>query len=569
MMRAVRIRGASAWARSVAIVFAALVTIGANALVSAAAPTLTNVFPPGGQRGTTVTVTCKGKFDWPVSIAAAGVKVTAKEESGKLDVEIPADLAADRVWIRLYNAEGASSAVPFLVGSLKELNEEEPNNSPTKPQKLEGAATINGVLTKGDVDGFAVTLEAGQTLVAAMDANTKLGSPIDAILQVATDKGFVVAENNDEVGLDPRLIYRAEKPGVYIVRAFAFPSTPDSTIAYSGGETSLYRLTITSGPFIAFAAPFSAPLAEPGAVGVLGWNLPEGMKLPVLPYGGADPQGQVEVEPQAEDRLAAESRLGIVFSPEAGSARVRLTPFPVLSNTEPSADQSLALPVPGAVMGRLREPRETDRYRLTLKKGDSLLVVPEGKSDFPADPVLQLADPAGKVVVSLEELSGGRRRGGAGAQVLSHSAAQDGDYELRVRDRFRRGSEWAYYQLTARIEVPDFELTTGADAVVAAPDKPGEVTVNVERRGSGIGTITIEAVDLPEGVTAAAVVSEPKGDSAKKVKLSITTSGGAFSGVIRVKGTAKEPSEINRFARTPVQLGGCFDRMWLTVIAKP
>lgn len=536
----------------------------------AAVPTLTNVFPPGGQRGTTVTVTCKGKFDWPVSVAAAGVKVTAKEESGKLDVEIPADLAADRVWIRLYNAEGASAAVPFLVGSLKELNEEEPNNAPTKPQKVDGAVTINGVLTKGDVDGFAVSLEAGQTLVAALDANTKLGSPVDSILQVATEKGFVVAENHDDVGLDPRLAFRAQKAGVYIVRAFAFPSNPDSTIAYSGGETSLYRLTLTTGPYIAFAAPLSAPLSEPREVGVLGWNLPAGMKLPVLPFGGVDPQGQVELEPQAEDRLASEARLGFVYSPEAGSARVRLTPFPVISNLEPSTDP-VALPVPGAVMGRLGEPRETDRYRLTLKKGDSLLVVPEGRADFPADPVLQLADPAGKVVASLDELSGGRRRRGGegGSQILSHSAAQDGDYELRVRDRFRRGSEWAYYQLTTRIEVPDFELTTTADAVVTAPDKPGELTVNVERRGSEIGTITIEAIDLPEGVTAAPVLSEPKGDSSKKVKLSIQSTGSNFSGPIRIKGTVKEPSELSRLARTPVQLGGCFDRIWLTATAKP
>jgi hypothetical protein len=553
------------------MVCAVLIAIGVDDLASAAPPTLTNVFPPGGQRGTTVTVTCKGKFDWPVSATAAGVKVTPKQESGKLDVEIPSDLAADRVWIRLYNAEGASAAVPFLVGSFKELNEEEPNNAPTKPQKIEGPVTINGVLTKGDVDGFAVSLEAGQTLVAALDANTKLGSPVDSILQVATPNGFVVAENHDEVGLDPRVIYRAEKPGVYIVRAFAFPATPDSTIAYSGSETSLYRLTVTTGPFIAFASPMSLPLSEPGEVGVLGWNLAPGMKLPVVPSGGADPQGQVEFEPQAEDRLASESQLGLVYSPEAGSARVRLTPFPVISNVEPSADQ-VALPVPGAVMGRLKEPRAEDRYRLTLKKGDSLLIVPEGRSDFPADPVLQLADPAGKIVARLEDLSGGRRRGGGGSggsQVLSYSVPQDGNYELKVRDRYRRGSDWSYYQITARIEVPDFELTTGADAVVAAPDKPGEVTVNVERRGSGIGTIAIEAVDLPEGVTATPVVSEPKGGSSKKVKLSIVSGGAAFSGAIRIKGTAREPSEISRYARTPVQLGGCFDRLWLTAIAKP
>ena len=94
-----------------AVVFSVVFVLGPCIATFGAAPTLTNVFPPGGQRGTTVKVECKGKFDWPVSIAAAGVKVTPKEESGKLEIEIPADVPADRVWIRLYNAEGALSLI--------------------------------------------------------------------------------------------------------------------------------------------------------------------------------------------------------------------------------------------------------------------------------------------------------------------------------------------------------------------------------------------------------------------------------------------------------------------------
>jgi len=569
MMAAARLSAARKRSAPV-VVQAAMLVLGLSVSASAAAPTLTHVVPPGGQRGTTVTVTCKGKFDWPASVATGGVKVTPKEEAGKLDIEIPADLAADRVWIRLYNAEGASAAVPFLVGCLKELNEEEPNNAPSKPQKVsESAVTINGLLTKGDVDGFEVTLQAGQTLVASLDANTKLGSPLDSILQIATGKGFVLAENHDEVGLDPRLVFQPKESGAYIVRAFAFPATPNSTIAYSGDDSSQYRLTLTTGPSIAFTSPLSAPLSDPATVGVLGWNLPSEMKLAVIPFGpatqvgGAEPQGLIELEPQADDRIPPEARIGLVYAPEAGSARARLVPFPVISSIDAAGDQPVALPVPGVVMGRLREPAETDRYRLSLTKGQPLLVIAEGRSDFPIDPVLHLADPKGKIVATLNDPSPKK------SQVLSYSPAADGDYELRIRDRFRRGSEWSYYQLTARLDLPDFELTTSTDAVVAAPDKPAELTINVQRRGSNVGPITIEALDLPEGVTAAPVISEPKGDTSKKVTLKIAADGKAFSGPIRIQGTAKEPSEIVRTARTPVQLGACFDKVWLTATAKP
>ncbi|MEE3364411.1 MAG: hypothetical protein VX304_02110 [Planctomycetota bacterium] len=86
-----------------------------------AAPTLTRLYPAGGQRGTTVKVECTGKFKWPVKIWAPGVKVVALKDSGQIQVTIPADLAADRVWIRLYDAEGASPALPFLLSNLVEF----------------------------------------------------------------------------------------------------------------------------------------------------------------------------------------------------------------------------------------------------------------------------------------------------------------------------------------------------------------------------------------------------------------------------------------------------------------
>src|SRR5206468_5446479 len=135
-----------------------------------------------------------------------------------LEVSIPADLAADRVWVRLYNAEGASTPAPFLIGNLKEINEQEPNDRPANAQVIaDPNVTVNGVLTNGDVDGFAVPLKAGQTLVAAVDAYARLGSPMDAVLQVTTPKGVVLAENHDDVQLDPRLAFTAAKPGTYIV----------------------------------------------------------------------------------------------------------------------------------------------------------------------------------------------------------------------------------------------------------------------------------------------------------------------------------------------------------------
>src|SRR5262245_13915848 len=79
-----------------------------------APPALSHLFPAGGQRGTKVVVTCSGQFAWPIKVFASGVEAACTNDSGKLEITIPQDLAADRIWLRLYNAEGASATAPFL-----------------------------------------------------------------------------------------------------------------------------------------------------------------------------------------------------------------------------------------------------------------------------------------------------------------------------------------------------------------------------------------------------------------------------------------------------------------------
>ena len=56
-----------------------------------------------------------------MKVWSPGVTAVLSADSGKLEISIPDDLAADRVWIRLYNDEGASTSQPFLIGALPEM----------------------------------------------------------------------------------------------------------------------------------------------------------------------------------------------------------------------------------------------------------------------------------------------------------------------------------------------------------------------------------------------------------------------------------------------------------------
>lgn len=536
----------------------------------AAPPTLTNLFPAGGQRGSKVVVTCTGTFNWPTKVWAPGVEVTPTAESGKIEVSIPADLPADRVWVRLYDAEGASVAAPFLIGSLPETAETEPNNRLADATQVEHPQlTVNGSLKDADVDCFAVRLSAGQSLVAALDANTRIGSPMDAILQVVSLNGIVLAENHDDLKLDPRLSYSPPKDGIYIVRLFAFPSTPDTSIRFNGGANHIYRLTLTTGPLVTHAIPLSAPLANPGQLAAAGWNLPSNPQLSVVPFGGSRLGDSQEFEVNDDLRRLPDARIGFAFTPDFRLAtRVRLTPIPTLFEQPVlEAHEPLLVTIPASVTGCLKRPKVTNDYRIPLQKGQQVILTVESRSlDLLLDPVMKLTDPTGTIVADIDD-SGATRD-----CIIGHTAAHDGDYRLSISDRFRKGGDRSWYLLTARNEQADFELSLAGDSVNLEPDKPTEVPVKILRRATSsesIGPITIQVSGLPEGISAPSVVSEISGPTATEVKLLLTSNGNPFSGPIRITGKLLQPRELERAARTPARLGVQFDSAWLTATKKP
>src|SRR5205807_332594 len=112
-----------------------------------------------------------------------GIQAVAEKEKGKVRVAVGPAVVPGIYWLRFYDPTGASALRPFVVGTLPEVAEKEPNDSPTSAQPIKGHVVVNGKLEKvGDVDCYAVSLKKGQTLVAAVDAHHALRSPVDAVL---------------------------------------------------------------------------------------------------------------------------------------------------------------------------------------------------------------------------------------------------------------------------------------------------------------------------------------------------------------------------------------------------
>src|SRR5262245_24597681 len=104
---------------------------------TAAPPTLTYLYPAGAKSGTTVEVTAAGTLDASTEVrgfGGLGMSVEVSKEKGKLKIRTPN--IPGTYWLRAYNAEGASTLRPFIVGTLTEVMEKEPNDDFKKPHVL-------------------------------------------------------------------------------------------------------------------------------------------------------------------------------------------------------------------------------------------------------------------------------------------------------------------------------------------------------------------------------------------------------------------------------------------------
>ncbi len=536
-------------------------------VAGAAPPEVKLLYPAGGQRGTKVEVTCQGEFPWPVQVFAPGLDVVTTETAGSLEVTIPPDLAADRVWFRFYNQEGASDLVPFLIGNLPEVTATEPNNSPAQAQAVPARTTINGRLeVMEDVDCYSVQLTAGQTLVAAVDAHLRLGSPMDAILQIVSPDGFILAENHDDVGFDPLATLRVPKTGVYIVRLASFSANKATNIRFFGNKEMVYRLTVTDGPYVRNAMPAAISPHDTPLIGALGWNLPPAVALAIHRTGTRKLAELEEFEASAQIRMPPESHVATMFAPDvAGNGRVRVTPHTVVNHMDRAdTTEPYPLTLPVAVTGRLNTPHQIDAYDLSLNKGDAVVITIESnRIDSLLDPLVTITDPAGVPIPSAAHAAVPQHD-----CMITFTATANGHHRLTVRDPYRMDSDRRYYRLSAWHDEADFDGSVDTNRIVLAAGKSLELPIKINRHGrpdKPIGPITLRALGLPEGLTAAEVVSAPSGDTATSVKLVLVSSGPPFSGPIRVQGTADTPCRIERHVRTPERLGAAFETIWTTV----
>jgi len=365
-------------------------------------------------------------------------------------------------WVRLYDAAGSTDTRPFLVGKHPQQNEIEPNNLPSQANEVAVLPwTVNGTLSKrGDVDLFAVNLQAGQSLAVTVDSAKWLLSPADVSIQLLDSKGFVLAENLDHVGLDPYLEYQANQTKKVIVKVFAFPAAPDSTIGFSGGADWNYRMVLSPTP-----EPFAS----------------------TLDYGS-----QVLLDAQRIDLpLALHGTL----------------------------ETALPVTLPARLGGTLMEPGQKQFFSFDAKTGNHYRVkalAREFGSDL--DPTLAIYDSKSKELVTLDDV------GDVRDPIVNWVCPVDGTYIVGLGDFHRTGGSRHRHLTTVEQLKPSFTLSVASEMFETSVNREVEIPVQILREAGLAGVVSVALDGNPGTVQCSQGESKSGDETASKVVLKWTGS---------------------------------------------
>jgi hypothetical protein len=464
----------------------------------AAQPTVTRIEPLGVVRGQTTVVVLHGDrladahkvlFDQP-GLSVTEVKAV---DAKKVEVTVVADetVAPGLYPLQLVTKSGISNLRLIGVGAMPVVQEVEPNSDFDTAQKIELNCTLEGVIKLEDVDYFEVELTEGQTinievegLRLSYDYSNRIFDPHIAVLD---ERQVEVAQSDDSPLLlqDPLCTFTAPKSGTYKIML------RDSS--FGGSDLALYRMHVGT---------FPRPISVVPAGGK-----PGDMLTATLVHPTGDPESplvttaQVQLPSERTDLfpVVTQNEHGISPSPNW----IRVNDLPVTVEAEPNDDirKGNAASMPGALCGAISYPGDIDCFSFACSKSTKYLVrvFARGTLRSPLDSVISVYDPSFKSVANNDD------EGRNPDSFVEFTAAEDGQYTVRITDSLRRGGpEFAY-----RIEVTTADPKLTLDRREIQRDEPYGVSIprggamammiTAKRENFG-GDLNLEFADLPEGV---------------------------------------------------------------------
>ena len=437
-------------------------------------PELIAVFPQGGQQGTTVDVTLKGKnIGTATALWFSGNGITAeiKEKTEAAAVffdgagvtgHIPNDASLTAALtiapgaplgiqqVRIVTPYGVSNAQSFVVGELPEMIEEEMAAASEASHWLELPITVNGDINSiDDEDTFSFGLKKGARLICDVTAQ-RIGSLLDSYLVLKNADGTEVANSGMGSGFDSLLDYTAMAAGKYSLHL--------RDIRYKGGEGYGYRLRIGELPYLETIFPLGGRRGSENTIAVSGANL-ETVASIQISIGAETPTDKQSLRVRTPAGLATNAH-----------------PFAIghlaeMAETEPNdmLENANAVTVPITLNGKIGKAEDADLFSFEVEAAQRLVFEVEALTlSSKLDALLTLYSTE-DMVDDAEKMENWDEEKEARVLMVNDDAIgadariewlfeEAGTYAVSVRELNNQGGEKYPYRLSIRPLEPDCEL---------------------------------------------------------------------------------------------------------------
>lgn len=333
----------------------------------------------------------KGEYVAPATPAADPKKKDGAKASTtgphKFHVSVAPNVPPGTYDVRFVGKFGVSNPRAFVVGSIDEVNEKEPNNDVPEAQRVKIGTTVNGVIAQPtDVDYTVFAGKAGQRVVVSC-----LSSSIDArgnpMIEIFDADGRKLAANRNYKDSDAVADVTLTADGDYYVRLFQFTYQ-------GGGPDYVYRLTISAAPWIDAVFPPAIEPGKPAQVTVYGRNLPNGkpsdftidgaplekLAVTINPPTGADATTRINFRGRIDPAGGLQDGFEYTLKGPNGTsnavpvffAREKLVLKKNAGGTTPATAEAILAPC--EVAGFVSPRGGADWYSFEAKKGDAFLV---------------------------------------------------------------------------------------------------------------------------------------------------------------------------------------------------
>ncbi|MBA4191902.1 MAG: hypothetical protein C0467_28315 [Planctomycetaceae bacterium] len=506
------------------------------AAADAGTPRLTRMYPPGGQKGTTVEVEFTGKYlelprevlfyepgitlesiEMVESIPGPGGKSVPVEAGTRIraKLKLAADCPLGAHGMRLRTASGLTEYHRFFVGPFATIEENEiitksRNDKRETAMTVPANSTVLGKLNDAtDVDMFRIEVKRGQRVSAEIEAarlGVERGIPdLHVAIYDADGKKLASADDSALFVQDPVLSIVADRDGAYFV---------ELRHSMYNGAGDIYRLHVGT---------FSRPTGIYPAGGLAG----EELKVRVL----GDPKGpwdQTVRLPKTPGDFPFVAVTDGVSAPSPN--RLRVSPFPnvleVEPNDTPEAISSLAAAtLPVAFNGIIDKPGDVDCFRFRAKKGEQFRFHAMAQAiGSPLDPVIWVKSATAKAGAAPQRVSDSRpnQLGFAPAgglirethdPILEFTAPADGEFLLGIEDERGDGGSDYVYRIEVRPEenavytyiAPEpenqFQPQARQSIIVPAGNRSTVQVAVFTTSRPFTGEMELVGVNMPKGVT--------------------------------------------------------------------